>query len=43
MTTQNLELSPKSIAVAMRVAGYKHKDIAKTVGVTTRTIQKWFK
>lgn len=43
MIIQELELNPKSIAAAMRVEGYKQKDIAKAIGVTTRTIQKWFK
>ena len=36
-------LSPKTVAATMRINGYKQKDIAKAVGVTTRTINKWFK
>ncbi|UZE95495.1 helix-turn-helix domain-containing protein [Alkalimarinus alittae] len=43
MIIQEVELRPKSIAAAMRMEGYKQKEIAKAIGVTTRTIQKWFK
>ncbi len=43
MIIQDVELNPKSIAAVMRMEGYKQKEIAKAIGVTTRTIQKWFK
>ncbi|WP_250656906.1 helix-turn-helix domain-containing protein [Alkalimarinus coralli] len=43
MIIKELELNPKTVAAVMRMEGYKQKDIAKAIGVTTRTIQKWFK
>ncbi len=43
MMAKELKLNPKKMAGVMRMDGYKKKDIAKAVGVTTQTVQKWFK
>lgn len=43
MMMKELKLNPKKMAGVMRMEGYKKRDIAKAVGVTTQTVQKWFK
>ena len=43
MMIKERKLNPKKVAGVMRMEGYKKRDIAKAVGVTTQTVQKWFK
>ena len=43
MIVKEFKLNPKKMAGVMRMDGYKKRDIAKAVGVTTQTIHKWFK